>query len=76
MEKLAFMRDSFTVIYGGHHRFPVENDYLDRYIHCALGILNGTISKKKHSARGETYYSVSCENIRISLPSEKTGEQV
>jgi glyoxylase-like metal-dependent hydrolase (beta-lactamase superfamily II) len=68
LKKLAALKNKFDAIYPGHHRHPIEPEYIDKYSNCAEGFLSGRIVPRKLKSGTGSFQSVECENIRIALP--------
>ncbi|MFP3156175.1 MBL fold metallo-hydrolase [Lachnospiraceae bacterium ZAX-1] len=68
VQKLKARGDGFNQICPGHHTFPIDKAYFDKFIKCAEGIVDGSISSKHHKAGAEHYQSMEYEDIRITLP--------
>ncbi|GHU98015.1 MBL fold metallo-hydrolase [Spirochaetia bacterium] len=73
MKKIEALQNTFTVMYPGHHAYPIGREFIGRYIHCAEGILNGSDAVegfriRELSSGGEKFLSAEYDGIRIALP--------
>jgi hypothetical protein len=73
MEALDALRGSFTRIYAGHHQFPIGPEYVQKYLSCVRGILDGTLQPRLIKANGSPAREAVYEDIRIMLPPEEAS---
>jgi len=66
IRRLKAREGEFEVIYPGHHKFPLDKGYIDEYIECAEGIINGSISYLM--GPDHIYKEAAYGRIRITLP--------
>ena len=66
VERLISFESEYDTLWPGHHGYPVDKKYLQKYLACAESILNGTAEYKTvNGARSAIW-----EDILISVPEE------
>lgn len=66
MMKLKKNADGVTAVYGGHHVWPIQLDYCDKYIECAGCLLkDNSGSVTEHGTFGE-FYRYHFEDISLT----------
>lgn len=67
MEKLkAQVEGSRTAIYGGHHVWPIQSDYCDKYIECAKRLLKDSTGSVTEQGTFGEFYRYHFEDISLT----------
>ncbi|MDR3276490.1 MAG: MBL fold metallo-hydrolase [Treponema sp.] len=71
LEGLKERAEDFNQIASGHRQYNLNPDYVQRYMDCIRGFLDGSIPAETVKEKGQTIRFIEYDAIRIQLPREK-----